>query len=115
MWKEGSIEKKKGRELLVFAQVFQRMGHGERKLVDWRLEDLQYEREENSVLDDVWKFVKGATQSLGTDGVSLDEIFLRMYPNDEPHPAVMWKAWLQVPLGSAVLLVYPVFVSKWVL
>ena len=96
VWTDGPIEKKRGKEIHVFPLVQKAVGKGETQTVDWRLDDLPYEREENPNMPDAWKFIKLSMEQNGTDSMALDDgIWQSMYPN-ECHYAAVWKAWLQV-------------------
>jgi len=99
-WAEGDIQKKKGKELLVFAKATQRrQGSFEKEDVDWRIEDLPFEFEKNERMPEVWKFLQNAlAENPEMGGMPLDNIVNYMYPENEtnPHTSFMWRAWLQV-------------------
>lgn len=92
-WTGGPIEKKKGKELFVFAPAVDTTTH---KIVDWGLQDLPYEREDNPAMPEAYKFIQNALAEMESDGFPLDDLVERMYPTHSPHTAVIWRAWLQV-------------------
>ena len=93
-WTGGPIEKRKGKELFVFAPALDATTH---KIVDWGLQDLPYERDgDNPAMPEAYKFIRNALEEMEEEGIPLDDVVQRMYPTQAPHTAVVWRAWLQV-------------------